>query len=226
MSKKFIIITLILFAGIFCGCNGDSESIWTESSSFIETTSIVDSTKESEESVFQKEEKISDEKQDTRGEETALDVLYVHIVGAVDRPGIYILPVGSRVYEGIEMAGGFLDGAAVEYINQADYLKDTQQIIVPTVEEVEQGMATPNLKETQQIGTAPPSLSGKVNLNSATQEELMTLSGIGLAKAQAILTYRGEIGKFEKIEDIMNIEGIKEGVFNKIKDKITVRQGE
>lgn len=133
--------------------------------------------------------------------------IYVHVCGAVVREGVYQLPVGSRVYEAIEMAGGFQANAEVAAINQAEVLLDETRLYVPTLEESEKEQSLED---------------GKVNLNTASKEELMTLSGVGETKAEQIIQYRQEHGRFRAIEDVMNISGIKEGLFEKIKDDITV----
>lgn len=105
------------------------------------------------------------------------------------------------------MAGGFSEEAAVSRINQAEVLKDETRLYIPTMNEIVEEQS----KE-----------DGKVNLNTATKEELMTLPGVGQSKAALIIQYREEHGKFQTIEDIMNISGIKEGLFGKIKDYIKV----
>lgn len=141
--------------------------------------------------------------------------VFVHVCGAVHVPGVYELTEGARVYEAIGAAGGVTEEAAAEYINQARPVEDGERIFVPTAEEAEQG-----------IGLSPEasadSSGGKININTAGKDELMTLTGIGESKASSIISYRESHGRFRSIEDLMQIEGIKEGVFNKIKDDITV----
>ena len=147
--------------------------------------------------------------------EEETDIIYVQVSGAVNHPGVYELPLGSRVFQALELAGGMTQEAQAKSINQAQTLEDGQMIWVPTVEEAAA------LPEQQ-----PESLAkddGKVNLNTATKEELQTLPGIGEAKAQSIVAWREEHGSFTQIEDIMKIEGIKEGVFSKIKDSVKVQ---
>ena len=145
-------------------------------------------------------------------------LIYVDVTGAVKEPGVVTLSEGARVYEAIAEAGGFSDDAAVELVNQAALLSDGQQIRVYTCEEAAQGAVSvveeQGTKETAQ---------GKININQAGAEELMTLPGIGESKAADIIRYREENGGFERIEDIMNISGIKESVFSKIKDKIVIQ---
>ena len=121
------------------------------------------------------------------------------------------------------MAGGLLDTADPRALNQARMLSDGEQVTVLTVEEVQNG-------ETVEQGSAGEDLSGvsgasdggKVNINTADEAGLMTIPGIGESRAKAIIAYREENGKFESIEDIMKIDGIKEKMFDKIKDSITV----
>lgn len=147
--------------------------------------------------------------------EEETDIIYVQVSGAVNHPGVYELPLGSRVFQALELAGGMTQEAQEKSINQAQTLEDGQMIWVPTVEEA---AALPKQE--------PESLAkddGKVNLNTATKEELQTLPGIGEAKAQSIVAWREEHGSFTQIEDIMKIEGIKEGVFSKIKDSVKVQ---
>ena len=153
--------------------------------------------------------------------------IYVDVCGAVARPGVYALDPGSRVFQAVEKAGGFLPEAAETYINQARTLSDGQQIYVPTKEEAQEmippgqnsgnAAAGGSLSDSSQSGE-----EAKVNLNTADADALMTLSGIGEAKAEAILAYREEHGGFSSIEEIMNVSGIKESTFSKIKDKISV----
>ena len=144
----------------------------------------------------------------------------VHVCGEVANPGIYELPAGSRIYEAVKAAGGFTENAAEESVNLASPIEDGVQIRIYSKEEA----------ETLAAGAAPfdgfeASGEGKepvVNLNTATKEELMTLSGIGESRAEDIIRYREENGGFQNIEDIMKVSGIKDAAFQKIKDRITV----
>ncbi len=144
----------------------------------------------------------------------------VYVCGAVVSPGVYRLTEGTRVCDAIEMAGGFLPEAATEAVNLARELTDAEQIRIPTVEELEEAAAVSEMQAGSTIIQGDS--SGKVNLNTAGIEELMTIPGIGEAKANDIIAYRTEHGNFADVRDIMNIAGIKEGIFEKIKDSITV----
>lgn len=150
--------------------------------------------------------------------------LFVYICGEIVNPGVYQMEEGSRVYQAIERAGGFAEGAAAEYLNMADTLQDGMKLVVPSSDELQadqkyggSALSDPGGKSEQ--NTTKPV---KVNLNTAGREELMTLKGIGEAKAEDIICYRKEQGPFQKIEDIMKISGIKDAAFQKIKNDITV----
>lgn len=154
-------------------------------------------------------------------ETEAMDPAFVvHVCGEVANPGIYELPAGSRIYEAVKAAGGFTENAAEESVNLASPIEDGVQIRIYSKEEA----------ETLAAGAVPfdgfeASGEGKepvVNLNTATKEELMTLSGIGESRAEDIIRYREENGGFQNIEDIMKVSGIKDAAFQKIKDRITV----
>ena len=169
------------------------------------------------------------------------EVVYVDVSGAVVSPGVYCLDAGSRVFQAIEAAGGCTSEAASAWLNQAAGLSDGQKIYVPTVQEVEaadaagvdgasggtgvlwsSGTQTEVSGQDQENVGEVSSGTGKVNINTADKELLTTLPGVGSSKADAILAYRQEQGGFSSIEEIMNVEGIKEGVFARIKDKISV----
>lgn len=154
---------------------------------------------------------------------------YVYVCGAVREPGVYPMYEGMRVFEAVRLAGGFAQNADQEWLNQAEIVQDGQRLCVYTLEE------TAQLRLTQADGgigvfgdfpvagnSSPGSGDGKVNLNTADRETLKTLPGIGDAKAEAIIQYRQENGAFSAIEEIRNISGIKNAVFAKIKDLITV----
>lgn len=158
----------------------------------------------------------------TDAEEGLPETLYVHVCGAVNAPGVYELKTDARIYEALEAAGGMTEDAAADWINQAEALSDGERIYVPMQEEAEESAQSVSGRWADPNGNAGGSVSDKININTAAKEELMTLSGIGASKAESILKYRQEHGNFQNIEDLKKIEGIKDGVFNKIKDDITV----
>lgn len=136
--------------------------------------------------------------------------IYVQVSGAVVSPGVYQLPLGSRVFQAVEMAGGLREDADFASVNQAKILTDGEQIYIYAV------------GEERELQSKSPQDDGKVNLNTATAEDLMNLPGIGRSKADSIIAFREENGGFSSIEELMNIPGIKEGVFSKIKDHIKI----
>ena len=162
--------------------------------------------------------------------------IYVHICGAVVNPGVYELEEGSRVFGAVEAAGGFSEEACEDYVNLAGCLSDGERLVIPTMEEIETAKADGTYQALWMAGTAAANSetstskapetqaneSGMVNINTATENELGAISGIGAGKAAAIVKYRQENGNFTSIEDIMKVSGIKEGTYEKIKDKITV----
>lgn len=150
--------------------------------------------------------------------ETQTEVFYVYVCGAVMTPGVYPVSEGARMYEAIELAGGKNPEGCLDYMELAQILQDGSRIYVPTRQEVEDEPL--QFKNAMGEAGMVNSGNGKVNINTASKELLMTLPGIGESKATAIIKYRNENGKFATIEDIMKIAGIKEAAFSKIKDYI------
>ncbi len=206
--KLELLSVVVLCCLIGCGEQEVKEEIKVSETMESEKTSKAEETSE-------KEESESEEMSSAKTEE--VELISVYVCGAVQKEGVYELPDGSRVIDAIEASGGMTEVAHTSHLNQAEKVVDGQKICVYTVEEVEQGnaVAKDSLVDEKES-------SGKVNINTASKEELMKLSGIGEAKADSIISYREEEGEFESIESIMEIEGIKEGVFNKIKEEISV----
>ncbi|MBD5465619.1 MAG: ComEA family DNA-binding protein [Lachnospiraceae bacterium] len=145
--------------------------------------------------------------------------IFVHVCGAVLVPGVYELPEDARAFLAIEKAGGFLEDAYEEALNLAKPLEDGEQLFIPTLEEWEQGKGTAAAGMEEEKATE----DGLININTASKEELCTLPGVGESRAESIVSYREANGGFLTIEEIMNVTGIKEGLFGKIKDKIKVK---
>ena len=163
--------------------------------------------------------------QNNEAEEDAFTEIYVHVCGAVVTEGVYALPSGCRVADGIEAAGGFSENADKVYHNLASLLSDGQKVYVPTLEETKELSAGERLMrdETEPFGQTAShggSGTGKVNLNTADCRTLMTLEGIGEAKAKRILEYREKVGVFQSIEEIKNVSGIGDAMFERIKEDI------
>lgn len=156
--------------------------------------------------------------------DTEAERIWVHVCGAVNRPGVYALAPGSRVYEAVEAAGGMASDAAGDYLNLVQPLADGSKVTVPFLSDLEEGQQY-GLQDAggSQNGTAGSEEDALVDINRADREELMTLPGIGEVRADAVISYREEHGAFERPEDIMLVPGIKEAAYEKLKDKITVR---
>lgn len=148
--------------------------------------------------------------------------LVVYVCGAVNEPGIYLLSGESRLYEAIALAGGFSAEADPAYHNLAREIEDGERIYILTYEETK--VLTAAQKVEGELGdNIPQEQKFLINLNTATAEQLTSLPGIGDAKAAGILEYRKKVGQFTDIEEIMNVSGIGEAMFEKIRDKITVK---
>ncbi|WP_050008308.1 helix-hairpin-helix domain-containing protein [Butyrivibrio sp. WCE2006] len=188
----------------------------------------------------EKEHTSQSENSDSIADEQAAQIVIpstvmVHVCGAVLCEGVYELPTGSRVVDAIKAAGGFSEDADSDFINQALVLEDGIKIKVPTTEESASIAETDGSQKRADIGEqvgiigAPSDSSsasekdeGKVNINSATEDELCSIPGIGPSRAKSIIAYREENGRFGTIEDIKKVTGIKDKFFSKIKDHITV----
>ena len=147
------------------------------------------------------------------GEEPVSDKVYIHICGEVKKPGVYTFSVPPRLVEVIEHAGGFTKKADRSAVNLAESVPDGSRITI---------LSRKKEKTKEKSHGATSEGEDRININTASREELMTLNGIGESKASQIISYRETNGLFKKIDDIMNISGIKEGVFSKIKDHIIV----
>ncbi len=152
----------------------------------------------------------------------------IYIVGAVEKPGLYALKEGALVDDAVSAAGGLLQTVDVGNINLAQELEPNLMIRVLTEEErLSQGRISSlvliknNVEVSGGRTESSEGNNGKININSATKEELMTLPGIGETRAESIIAYREENGPFQAIEDVMLVSGIKESAFTKIKDRIT-----
>ena len=162
---------------------------------------------------------------------------YVHICGAVREPGVYRMAEGDRIFAVIEKAGGFTEDACEDYVNQAQAVADGLKVWIPTMQEAQAGSnAEPRQGGRYGAGEnagleyprgavawETPSLSESdlININTATEEQLCSLPGIGRAKAQAVIAYRSEHGDFARTEDIMKVSGIGQSNYEKIKTRIT-----
>lgn len=223
-------MTLIAAAICFlCGCGSRNEAVLINAvqSSGTESADLL-SPEETENTGSTDYDPLPEKAESAHGEK---QMIVVHVCGAVDSPGVYTLKEDCRVWDAIEAAGGFSEDASTDYLNLAGSISDGQKVYVPTIVEAdswaEDGCDTGNPipqgdSQSASDSSQPPQTAGLVNINTADQVALTGLPGIGEAKAKNIIAYRTEHGRFSSIEEIMEIPGIKEAVFSKIKEYITV----
>lgn len=182
-----------------------------------------------------KEEVVAEKK------EEVTEKVKVDIKGAIKKPGVYELDSNSIINDVIKLAGGLKTNASTKYLNLSKKILDEMVINIYTESEVKKvkepvdvcevkdqdlthcddaTIIVTNPDSNKEISNSNEVVDNKVSINNGTKEELMTLSGIGEVKAQAIIDYRNKNGKFSKIEDLMNVSGIGESTYNQIKDNI------
>ena len=147
--------------------------------------------------------------------------IMVDVRGAVSKPGVYTLAAGSRLQDALALAGETLSNADTRSLNLARKLNDGEQIYVPLQGEIPPTIPSASSKSDTK-SAATPTRAGKVNLNTATLQELDSLPGIGPVTAQAIFDYRSQNGPFKKIDDIKKVRGIGDSLYNQIKDLVTL----
>ena len=216
--KKYAVMTVffLISASFLFGC-GNKDSAVPETEEFLfsaEEEKSDHTSQKSEEPAEKAERKKAEADSGTVEENPERKKVFVYVCGEVQASGVYELEQDSRVFEAIAKAGGLTENAAAEAVNQARVVVDGEQIYVPSLDEVKGAGVVSEVTERTD--------DGKININTAEKEELMTLTGVGEAKAQSIIAYREEHGGFQSIEELMQIEGIKEGVVNKIKEDITI----
>ncbi len=175
-------------------------------------------------------------------EEVVKNIYCVDIKGAINKPGVYCIEDDKRVVDVIELAGGLKSTADTSVINLSKKVIDEMTIIIYTktqiktaisnikesqaptiieiIKEVEKECICPDISNDACVNE-PQETSSKVNINTASKEELMTITGIGSAKADAIISYR-EVTPFNSIDDLKNVSGIGESTFESLKEYITV----
>lgn len=193
MKKTAICLSAVFLVLSFTACSGDEEVMI--------------------ENRIPEEETASTE---SYSEETASSGVYVYVTGAVQKPGIYEVPSGTRIFQVIDKAGGFTRDADAEALNLASQVQDGSVIRVPDISRRADNEAGDD------ISGEVVKDDGLININTASLTDLTHINGIGESRAQAIISYREENGSFSCIEDIKKVSGIKDGLFNKIKDQITV----
>ena len=155
-----------------------------------------------------------DKSQKSETEEVEQDLITVDVKGAVKSPGIYDLPVGSRINDAVQKAGGLTENADSKSINLAQRISDEALVYVPTKEETTSQEAHSNASNTKE--------NKKVNLNKASLEELKQVKGLGGKRAQDIIDHRETNGKFKSVDDLKKVSGIGAKTVEKLKEYVTV----
>ena len=223
-KKSGIISILLILSLCFTGCDTvGKEIVWknreAESAAVDEQVLSVENITEMCTEAESGEDSVSFDRTEEVQTEQSM-VLYADICGAVQEPGVYKLEEGARIFQLIKQAGGLREDADLTSVNQAEKVTDGMKIRIYTKEEAASlpQQIWESAAESEQ--TAP--VSAKININSADIAQLTQLTGIGEARAADIIAYRTEHGRFLTIEEIMNVSGIKESTFQKIKDQIVV----
>lgn len=172
---------------------------------------------------------VAENTNDDNDEEIEEDIIIVHIIGGINKPGIVKLKENSRIEDAIEAAGGLTEDSDITDVNLAYVLEDGIKIRIPTIEDkkeknVEENYITEDSGKNIILEEDQESISSSiVNINKATQTELETLPGIGPSLATKIIEYRESNGKFSKKEDIKNVTGIGDSKYASFEEFITVK---
>lgn len=197
-SGVFMVILITLLVGIYLMVNKEAQvdtTMWEETSLTTTAEVATDATKERAETM-----------------------IYVDIKGAVKVPGIYQLKNQQRIWDALALAGGVSEEADTAQVNYAQKVKDQMIIYVPKKGE----SVAQSLETLQESAPAQQNQEEKINLNTATEAELQTISGIGAKKAQEIIRFRDEQGPFKTVEELKNVPGIGEKTVERLKDMLTV----
>ncbi|MGN4124397.1 helix-hairpin-helix domain-containing protein [Lysinibacillus sphaericus] len=157
-------------------------------------------------------------------QEAVSQQVIVDVKGAVFYPGVYELKPEQRIIDAVQLAGGYTEDADTQFINHAQKVLDEMVIYIPMKgEELDEVSSRFIAVPAGEASTGSADVKdGKININKADEAALSTLSGIGPSKAQSIIAYRQENGRFQSIEDLKKITGIGDKTFEKLKDSITV----
>lgn len=145
----------------------------------------------------------------------------VYVTGAVKNPGVYYLEENSRMNSLLDICGGVLENADINQLNLAKKLVDSDKINVPVKQEKNESLESNTINESSNNENNSNEISKKININIASQTELMELPGVGESTAKKIIDYR-KTTRFNEIEDVMNVSGIGESKFETMKENICV----
>lgn len=220
-NRRFLLVWIMIFTCL-TGCSGIGRQQDAGSESALEEVELSDDSKREAAGQTDQDKADDEEKKVSSGE------ICVYVCGQVKHPGVYRLDADCRIYDAIRLAGGLTGKAAEFVVNQAEKMQDGQQIYIPSKKEAANNSGVSEKTEGTAEGgsgsgsTGTQGTSGKVNINTAGKEELMTLTGIGEARAQAIIKYRETKGRFGSKEQLKEVEGIKDGIYGKLEDQIEI----
>lgn len=241
-TEYLIAVAVVMIATAFCGCDDNKDDYIALDEVSLDDVSILSKNLEDDGNSPKNNEGegiAPDDSKENISEETEAEIC-IYVCGAVENPGVYKLSGDIRMIDAIDAAGGMTGAAGGEYLNLASRVADGQKIYVPTEKEIEDAIAEGDDSVYSVVTLSPgdfdlvasaaeqnegegESGSDLVNINTADKASLMTLPGIGESKAEKIIEYREKNGGFSSCEDLMLISGIKDGLYNKVKDKICVR---
>lgn len=216
---------LLLPALLFSGCGMKKREAFTET-----IYSQNGSSRNSSGTSPEEEDGISGDLQDSgrsaggteNTEDSARRQICVFVCGAVMNEGVYYLDEGSRVIDAVNAAGGFREDADRSYVNQAEYVYDAERVSIPTAGEAEELRTDAGAERETPLQGAGQTGNGLININTASRTELMEIPGIGESKADRIISYRENHGRFGSVDEIRNVSGIGSGIYEGLKDYITV----
>ncbi len=210
MKRIVFVLVVIMQLILLCSCTDKESSIYFETETESEIVLQEDSSRRTDE---------DDNKNAKDSTDTVAEIdnsICVYVCGQVNCPGVYELPSDSRVCDAIDKAGGMKDTASQDFWNLAETLEDGEMIYVPSVDEV----SSESISSINSNGDSDD--TGKININTASESELMTLTGIGRSKAKGIIEYRTKNGRFSSIDELKNVSGIGDAILNKIREQITI----
>ena len=219
-NRLFVSVIAVLmmifcfFLWMTCGAGNSMEA----------ETSYTDVTTLSTSSSKQGSKSLTEVSSQSKTEESEKDKskVTVDVKGAVVKPGVYTLKAGTRVTDAIKAAGGMTEDADAKSVNLAASLSDEEVIYVATKDENLSVLGQSGTSQVSDKGGQTNAKDGKINLNTATAEELQTISGIGAKRAEDIIAYRESHGGFQSVDDLKNVSGIGDKTLDKIRESLYV----
>ena len=210
------VLTVIFCFFLWMTC-GAGNSMEAETSDTDVTALSTSSSKQSSQSISE-----ASSQSKTEGSEKEKSKVTVDVKGAVANPGVYTLKASARVIDAIKAAGGMTEDADAKSVNLAASLSDEEVVYVATKDENLSVLGQSGTGQVSDKGGQTSAKDGKINLNTATSEELQTISGIGAKRAEDIIAYRESHGGFQSVDDLKNVSGIGDKTLEKIRESLYV----